>query len=134
MEKQDELNARIAAEIMRWRLPEDPDQPRAWLEWSEADLRYVWSGWWAQEPEMDEDDRGESIVRMDYAVVGHSVWRPMTDIVASEEVVKAMFARGYWCEERTPWNGTPDHWTCAETRPQARCLAALAAAAAEVTK
>lgn len=72
-----------------------------------------------------------------------------TDIAAAFAVVMAMEARGYWCQMRTPfmppqgdgywagftphattgWNGTPDHWTSAETLPLAICRAALAALA-----
>lgn len=67
------------------------------------------------------------------------------------QVVEKMESLGHWCQTQTPfgaigslaaydgywagftphgttgWNGTPDHWTCAETLPLAICLAALKA-------
>jgi len=74
-----------------------------------------------------------------------------TDIAAARRVVNAMAERGYWCQLRNPfekygkgdywagftphsttgWNGTPDHWTPAESMELAICLAALETMKAE---
>jgi hypothetical protein len=89
-----ELDALVAEKVMGYRLPEDPDIARAWLCWSEADLRYVFSGWWAQEPEMDEDDYGNPTVSIIYAIAGSDVWRPSIDIAAAWQVVEKMIERG----------------------------------------
>ena len=139
-----ELNNRMAA-MMGWILPDDPELPRTWLMWSEADLGYVWSGWWAQEPEMDEDDYGEKIVRMDYAISGHSVWNPSGDIAAAwlvVEYLRGLPNRGVWLEELSgryeesyrcgfSWiegaGGTNFRQAIGDTAPHAICLAALEA-------
>ena len=71
-----------------------------------------------------------------------------TDITASEQLVTAMHARGYWCKEYSDANSygcefathetildfagrSPHGGRTAPTRPLARCYAALAALAAE---
>lgn len=77
-----------------------------------------------------------------------------TDIASAWKVVEKMEALGFWCQTQTPfgaiaslaaydgywagftphgttgWNGTPDHWTCAETLALAICMAALKTVAA----
>ena len=70
-----------------------------------------------------------------------------TDLNAAKPIIDKLAELGYWAELRTPfgkdeyndgywcgftphlttgWNGIPDHWTQAETMPEAICIAGLA--------
>lgn len=71
-----------------------------------------------------------------------------SEVSAAFSVVERMRELGWWCQMRTPWggddegdgywagftpqgvtgwNGRPDHWTKADTMPEAICRAALEA-------
>ena len=94
------------------------------------------------------EDVGEVVIPGDSIggsnmVMGRVAQSHESNIKAAFEAVHFMIQKGYWCQMRTPfnngdgfwcgftphntsgWNGTPDHWTCADNLPTAICRAFL---------
>jgi len=84
-----ELDRLVAEKVMGWIEPADAEMPRVWLRWEEGEKRYVWAGWWIEEPPKDEDGNIPSA----WLLAGNKKWSPSTDIAAAWEVVERLSSR-----------------------------------------
>lgn len=91
-----ELDRLIAERVMGWKLESDPELPRAWLRYDSEQAKWVWAGWWAEEPPIEKDpDTGEEYVPTAWLLAGSKVWSPSRDIAAAWEVVEKLLDHGF---------------------------------------